>query len=123
MALPSDGSPGARVMSLLVPRSDLLAGWVACKQSTYLACCRQAIETKDLPPARLPWGFGPSVLMGEGRQKVGGFWMQKREAVCWVYRPSREPRNYREDEECLSSVSRAVAAGSNLTPIHYELFF
>ena len=35
-------------MVLVVPRSALLAGWVAPKQSTYPACCRQATEDKGI---------------------------------------------------------------------------
>ena len=72
MALPSDGCPGAPVMSLLVPRSDLCAGWVAHKQSAYLACCRQAIETKELPPLGCPWDLAPAPRRGKGGRKGEG---------------------------------------------------
>ena len=46
------------MMSLLVPRLGLLAAWVARKQRACLACCRQAIETKELPCSQMPSRFG-----------------------------------------------------------------
>ena len=49
---PNDVSPGARI------GSGLLAAWVARKQRACLACCRQAIETKELPCSQMPSRFG-----------------------------------------------------------------